>query len=76
MLNIAVQNWKSVPNDELVQVATLYEMPENVVFFVGEWIELRCVASRFMFSRGFQWKFQLINGTMISADAKGKPSIK
>ncbi|ODM92202.1 Vascular endothelial growth factor receptor 1 [Orchesella cincta] len=66
-----VQNWRSVGKEELVQVTTLYKMPKNSLLFVGEWIEFRCIASRFIYSRGFQWKFQLTNGTMINAETKG-----
>lgn len=65
-----VQNWKSVSVDELVKLEPSFEMHQDDVFFVGETIKLVCKASRFLFSRGFRWNFQLTNGTNVVANAK------
>jgi hypothetical protein len=61
-----VQNWKTVQNDEILSMAAPFGV--DSLYNVGEKIPFTCVASRFVCSRGFQWKLLLTNGTVISAN--------
>lgn len=65
-----VQNWGSVPRDEILSMAATYGT--HVTYNVGEKIPFTCVGSRFIFSQGFHWKLRLQNGSMISANATGR----
>jgi hypothetical protein len=65
-----VTNWRTAPTKEILAMAATFGT--HVVYNVGEKIPFACVASRYVFARGFVWKLLLQNGTMISANVTGR----